>query len=169
MPSHTLLLVDDEEKILSSLKRVFTLAGPKYNCFYAASANEAYDIASRKKIDLLLTDYHMPEESGVELVQKIGALYPDVICMILSGKSDFKMAIEIINKAVVYKFIPKPWDDAELLQTIAGALRERDLTRENRRLQMQMKKMMHVVNEIEKSHPGITNLRHDEDGAIIID
>lgn len=169
MVSYTLLLVDDDEQILSSLKRVFAIAKDKYICLYAASASEAYEVALQQKVDLLLTDYRMPGETGVDLIQKVCSLYPDAVCIILSGRADFQMAIDIINKAVVYKFIPKPWNDAELLQTISGALRERDLTQENRRLQMQMKKMMHVVDEIERIHPGITELNLAEDGAIIIE
>ncbi|MBN1556411.1 MAG: response regulator [Phycisphaerae bacterium] len=169
MSTYTLILVDDDAKVLSSLKRMFTLAQTPYTCFFAASAKEAYDIATRRKIDLILTDYQMPRESGVDLIRKVSRLYPDVVCMILSGKTDFTMAVEIINQAVVHKFIAKPWNDAELLQTIAGALRERDLTRENRNLRMQMKKMMQVIQEMESSHPGITKLERDIDGAIIID
>lgn len=168
LPYH-LLLVDDDEKNLSSLKRVFAVAGNTYSCQTAASAEEAYQIASREKIDLLLTDYSMPGQTGADLAQKVSFLYPEAVCIILSGRDDFKMAVDIINKAVVYKFISKPWNDAELLQTVSGALRERDLARENRNLQVQMKKMMRVIDDLERENPGITELRRDTDGSIIID
>ena len=167
MKTRVVLVVDDEKNQREMLVGYLSKVG--YHAIGCSSGIEAIRAIKDMAVDFVLTDYQMPRESGVELIRKISRLYPDVVCMVLSGKSDFEMAVEIINQAVVHKFIAKPWNDAELLQTIAGALRERDLTLENRSLRVQMKKMMQVVNKIENAHPGITKLEKDLDGAIIID
>ena len=129
-----ILIVDDEENVLNSLKRI--LKHENYDTFLAHDAMEALNLLEHEKIDLVLADYLMPEMTGNELLDRIRVLYPDTFRLVLSGKADLNNAIEAINKGQIYRFITKPWHDEELKLIVRQALElkhAKDLARENER------------------------------------
>ena len=86
-----LLVVDDEPNILSSLKRC--LVKTPFEVFMANSAQEGLAIMQEHKIQVVLSDFRMPQMSGAEFLEQIKQHHPDVISMVLSGFADFDSAI----------------------------------------------------------------------------
>lgn len=130
--THTLLLVDDEENILNSLKRLLRDDG--YRIFAATSAKEGLDILKQEPVSLIISDQRMPRMTGSEFLAIARKTAPDTIRVMLTGYADMDAAMDAINKGNVYRFITKPWDDNDLLVTIRQALKQYELVLENRRL-----------------------------------
>ncbi|MEO8802259.1 MAG: EAL domain-containing protein [Rudaea sp.] len=117
----TLLLVDDEENILSAVNRVLRRDG--YRIFTANSAEEAFDILARNEVEVILSDQRMPGVSGTEFLSKVKDMYPRTVRIMLSGYTDLNAVTEAINRGSIYKFLIKPWDDEDLRAQIRAAFR----------------------------------------------
>ena len=131
--THSLLLVDDEENILNSLKR--TLRKEQYRIITAQSGMEGLSVIDREKISLVLSDHRMPGMEGVEFLNEVRLKSPDTIRMMLTGYADMQSVMNAINHGEVYRFITKPWDDEEIRFIVRDALRHYDLIDENKALQ----------------------------------
>ena len=103
----TVLFVDDEEKVLKSLKRGF-LDEP-YKKLFAISGKEALEILEKNEIYVIVTDMRMPEMNGLELLKIVKEKYPDVVRMVLSGYTQISTLLTAINQGEIFKFITKPW------------------------------------------------------------
>ncbi len=128
----TLLLVDDEENILSALKRLFRRDG--YRILIANSAADGLQRLAEEEVDVIVSDQRMPGMTGVEFLHRAKALYPDTLRMVLSGYTELQSIIDAINEGAIYKFLTKPWDDERLRGHVAEAFRQKELADENRRL-----------------------------------
>lgn len=117
----TLLIVDDETSILSSMRRLLRRDG--YDIFTAANAYEGLDVLARHDIQVILSDQRMPEMSGTEFLSRARDLYPDTIRIVLSGYTDLETISDAINRGAIYKFLTKPWDDEALRDSIREAFR----------------------------------------------
>ena len=112
--------MDDDDDLRMLLRAL--LEGDGYQVFSCCDASRALKVfASRGDIDLLLTDFEMPQMSGVELGQKITAVKPDLPVLILSGAMlpDHVLATIAANR---WELTAKPCDVPMLLQTIANRL-----------------------------------------------
>jgi len=108
----TLLLVDDETSILTSLTRLLRREG--YKILTAGSAREGFELLATHKVQVIVSDQRMPEMSGTEFLSRVRDLYPDTIRMVLSGYTEFNSVSDAINRGAIYKFLTKPWDDETL-------------------------------------------------------
>jgi FixJ family two-component response regulator len=117
----TLLLLDDEENVLSSLKRL--LRQDNYRVFTATSVHAAFEILASHKVGVIVSDQRMPQVTGVEFLRRVRELYPDSVRMILSGYTDLDSITEAINQGAVYRFLMKPWEDRLLRAHIGEAFR----------------------------------------------
>lgn len=134
--SRTLLLVDDEEHILASLKRLLRRDG--YTIVTACGAAEGLKRLAECDVDVIVSDQRMPGMTGVEFLRRAKELYPDTIRMVLSGYTELQSIIDAINEGAIYKFLTKPWDDALLRGHVAEAFRQKAMADENRRLARQV-------------------------------
>jgi PAS domain S-box-containing protein/diguanylate cyclase (GGDEF)-like protein len=134
--TRTLLLVDDEENILSSLKRLLRRDG--YHIVTATSAAEGLQRLAEHEVDVIISDQRMPGMTGVEFLRRAKVVYPDTIRMVLSGYTELQSIIDAVNEGAIYKFLTKPWDDERLREHVAEAFRQKDLADENRRLSRQV-------------------------------
>lgn len=165
MKNHTILIVDDEENILRSLKRIFK--EQKYTVYTAISGFEAISLLKKTNVDLIISDQKMPGMDGIELFEKIIDDYPDLIKILITGHAELNDAIRAVNSGNVYKFTLKPWNNEELLLMIKRALEQRDLIIENRTLTDELKLRDSIITKLEKDYPGITKTA--EDGVYNID
>jgi diguanylate cyclase (GGDEF)-like protein/PAS domain S-box-containing protein len=129
----TLLLLDDEENILSSLKRL--LRRDHYRIFTALNAQAAFEILANHKVGVIVSDQRMPGVTGVEFLRRVKELYPGSVRMVLSGFTDLESVTEAINQGAIYRFLTKPWDDALLRAHIGQAFRRYASRQENDRAQ----------------------------------
>ena len=131
--SATLLFVDDEANILSSLRRLFRPEG--YQIITATSAKEGLEILALGGVDLVISDMRMPEMDGAHFLEIVSEQWPDVIRILLTGYADISSAIHAINKGKIYKYISKPWEDNDIKSTVHQALERQQLLAERDRLQ----------------------------------
>ncbi|WP_298234488.1 EAL domain-containing protein [uncultured Azohydromonas sp.] len=134
--TRTLLLVDDETNILSSLKRLLRRDG--YTIVTAASAAEGLQRLAECEVDVIVSDQRMPGLTGVEFLRRAKDLYPNTIRMVLSGYTELQSIIDAINEGAIYKFLTKPWDDGLLRGHVAEAFRQKEMADENQRLARQV-------------------------------
>jgi response regulator RpfG family c-di-GMP phosphodiesterase len=121
LPSNAnLLLVDDEENILRSLKRI--LRKEPYDISTATSGEEALALLNEQKFDLVISDARMPGMDGPTLLSEIKKKWPWCIRILLTGYADINSTIKAINEGQIYRYISKPWDDEELKLVIRQAL-----------------------------------------------
>jgi len=130
--TRTLLLVDDEASILSSLKRLFRRDG--YRILTATSGTEGLALLAEQAVDVILSDQRMPGMTGIDFLREARRLHPHTVRITLSGYTDLQSIIEAVNEGAVYKFLTKPWDDDRLRDHVAQAFEQSELVAENRRL-----------------------------------
>lgn len=114
-PRLTLLLVDDEEKILESLTEL--LKG-RFDVVTAKSGDRALALFAEKRPHLVLCDQRMPGRSGIEILREIKELEPGTIRMLITGYSDIDVVIEALNDEILHRYITKPWVNEELLEVV---------------------------------------------------
>jgi len=119
MEKRTVLFVDDEEKILTSLKR--GLLDEPYKTLFANSGKEALEILQRSEVHVIVTDMRMPEMGGLELLKIVKNDYPHIIRMVLSGYTQVSTVLTAINQGEIFRFITKPW---KLEEEFKPAVRE---------------------------------------------
>jgi DNA-binding NtrC family response regulator len=129
--SFSLLLVDDEPKILSSLKRLFRNA--PYQIHTADNGMAAMEILARKPIDAALVDLKMPEMDGMQLLEKIKAERPAVHVVMLTGYGGVKKAVEAIKRGAA-DFLQKPLESETIDARINQIYHMWRLEQENKRL-----------------------------------
>jgi len=128
----TLLFVDDEPSILSSLKRLFRPHG--YRIFTAEGGQAGLEILKNEHIDLVISDMRMPVMDGAHFLEQVRLNSPETIRILLTGYADMESTIAAINKGQIYRYINKPWDDNEIVLIVREALERRRLEQENSRL-----------------------------------
>jgi len=131
--SLTLLFVDDESNILSSLKRLFRQFG--YRIFTAESGALGLQILEKEAVDLVISDMRMPEMNGAQFLEKVREKWPQTVRILLTGYAEVDATIDAINKGQIYRYVSKPWDDTEIVTTVKQALEQKILAREKQRLE----------------------------------
>lgn len=145
---YTILLVDDEENVVSALRRVFRQEN--YRVLTASNGQEALDLLTKETCQLIISDYMMPIMSGAELLRKVKGLYPEMIRIMLTGHADTDAVMSAIKEGAVYKFILKPWNDDDLRITVALALEQYDLLQSLVTLQKQNRDRAKEINTLSK-------------------
>ena len=119
------------------------------------------------QFDLLVSDYRMPEMSGVEFLARSIASHPNTPRVIVSGFADRDAIIAAINEAQLTRFIEKPWVDAELQRIVVAIL-----TSQGGRIAGKFAAEASAQQErdrLEQESPGITEVDWNPDGSISID
>lgn len=132
-PAPAVLCVDDEPNILAALKR--TLRSDGYRVLTAGSGREALEIMLVEPIDIVLSDMRMPGMDGAELLEEVHARSPGSIRILLTGHTDTSAAVAAINRGRIFRYLTKPWDDAELRATVRQGFEIRHLECERQRLE----------------------------------
>jgi two-component system, NtrC family, nitrogen regulation response regulator NtrX len=118
--SSTILIVDDEENIRSSLVRIFQFEG--YECQTAGSVSEALKALGTFTPDLAMLDVHLPDGNGLELLELIKKKHSQVPVIVMSGQGTIDIALEAIRKGA-QDFLEKPLSTDRVLITVANALK----------------------------------------------
>ncbi|MBU8871304.1 MAG: response regulator [Gemmatimonadales bacterium] len=149
----SVLFVDDEAHILTSLKRL--LRKESYRIFTADSGEAGLDILSENEIQMVVSDHRMPGMSGTQFLQKVKENYPDTIRAVLSGYAEASAIVDAINEGEVHRFIGKPWNDDDLKGTVRQGLEHFHILEENRELQkqsaLQLEQLAQLNQSLEKS------------------
>jgi response regulator RpfG family c-di-GMP phosphodiesterase len=127
MTSETILLVDDEANVLSSLSR--TLFEEDFGeILTAQNGTEAIEIIEKKvSPNLIISDYHMPGMNGIDLLVKIREILPDATRILLTGAADLDMALNAVNKGNVFRFLVKPCPTDVFIGSVRDGIRYNQL------------------------------------------
>jgi len=123
----TILLVDDEESILNSLRRL--LRGQPFDVVLAGSGAQALEIMAAQPIDLVMSDARMPGMDGAQLLAEVHRLYPATSRILLTGYADLPTIVKAINEGQIHRYISKPWNDEELQLVLRQTLEHQRLER----------------------------------------
>ncbi|QXI16819.1 HD domain-containing phosphohydrolase [Pseudomonas hamedanensis] len=127
------LLVDDEESILNSLRRL--LRGQPYDVLLATSGAQALEILAQQPVDLVMSDARMPNMDGASLLAQVRQRWPATMRIMLTGYADPTAIIKAINDGQIHRYISKPWNDEELLVILRQSLEHQHSERERQRLE----------------------------------
>lgn len=115
----TLLLVDDEERILRSLKLVFR---GLYNVLTTTDPQQAIQWVKEQSVQVIISDQRMPQMQGSDLLREIKRHSPATMRLLLTGYSDLNAIISSINEGEIFRFINKPWNQQDIKDTVATAM-----------------------------------------------
>ena len=124
------LCLDDEESVVSALRRV--LRTSHYEVIGFTSASDALKYLEANEVDLIISDMRMPEMSGDQFLAKAMTLSPNTVRILLTGYSDFDMTVNAINEGKIHRYMAKPWDNDDLLSTINQELIQKQRDDEKR-------------------------------------
>jgi two-component system, probable response regulator PhcQ len=173
-----LLLVDDENNVLSALERglLMRLRDTQVRIDRANDPTCALALASDRAFDVVISDYRMPQMSGVEFLTAFRKLQPDTVRLMLSASNDFDAVQCAVNQAEVFRYITKPWqlDELEAVVRLAFARREKMLEERRfadatRLVRGMMTPAEIEARRLEESEPGITHVRFTDDGSVLLD
>ena len=138
-----ILLVDDEEMILTSIKS-FLAVDSNYNLMtYTSPLKALEDLGTKiKSVDLVISDYLMPEMDGISFLAEVRKRFPLVPRVLLTGYADKENAIKAINNVGLYQYIEKPWNNDDLRLVIRNGLEKTVL----------LKQLEDKIREVEKVH-----------------
>ena len=121
-----LVIVDDEEMVLASLRSFLTLE-TDYEMLTFSSPLKALESIRENQVDLVISDYLMPEMTGIEFLLEVKKLQPYATRILLTGYADKENAIRAINEVNLYQYIEKPWSNDDLKLIIQNGLERRFL------------------------------------------
>ena len=136
MTEATILFVDDEAGVLHALKRL--LRKHSATILTAPGGAEGLDLMERHSVNVVVSDQRMPDMLGTEFLKEVRARYPDTVRCILSGYAEMESVVAAINDGNVYRFIGKPWDDAEIKNILSDCLSASEGLAEDRRAQVSL-------------------------------
>ncbi|MCK5456466.1 MAG: sigma-54-dependent Fis family transcriptional regulator, partial [Melioribacteraceae bacterium] len=135
MSELTILLIDDEEVQLASLKSF--LSRRNYNVLTAANGRIGLDLVKENAVDLILTDFRMPEMNGKEVLDEVKRINPEIDVVVMTAFGKLEEAIGIM-KSGAYDYLAKPIDLDELENLIKRVSEKKILQNENKLLREQL-------------------------------
>jgi diguanylate cyclase (GGDEF)-like protein/PAS domain S-box-containing protein len=129
-PERSILLVDDEPSILAALRRLLRREG--YNILAANGGAEGLELLATHKVGVVISDARMPEMSGAEFLGRVREMHPDTVRIMLSGYTDLEAVTSAVNRGELFRFLAKPWNDGDLLDTVRDAFRHYEIRRAHR-------------------------------------
>ena len=146
----TIVIVDDEEMVLTSLNSFLNLE-TEYTVKTFTSVSDALEFIRNNDIDLVISDYLMPEMDGISFLARVKEFKPQVPRIILTGYADKENAIKPINDVGLFQYIEKPWDNNDLLIVLRNGLDRQKL----------MKKLDEKIAEINKAYAELQGLQNE--------
>ena len=170
-----ILLVDDDENILSALKRLFN-AEKDWHLTVSNSPNQALELVAKEQFEVIISDYKMPGMNGVEFLVFSKETNPNAKRILLSGETGFKGLVNAVNKAWIFRYISKPVDSIVLKNTIENALYVADIENENKQLadtvrqqQEEIEKKDALLAQFKSEHPLLNEVKRGPDDEIYLE
>jgi len=145
-----IVLVDDEEMVLTSLRSILSLE-TDYDVKTFLGAKDALSFIEGNDCDLVISDYLMPEMDGITFLARVRDIKPEIPRIILTGYADKENAIKAINEVGLYQYIEKPWDNEDLMIIIRNGLEKQKL----------LKKLQEKIQEINVAYGDLQSLQKE--------
>ncbi|MCG8634042.1 MAG: response regulator [Desulfobacterales bacterium] len=152
---HIVLIVDDEEQVGRAVGRLMKQVGVKYVYMDSGEAGLERIKTAGTPFSLVISDQRMPGMNGSEFLEKAKEAAPDTIRFLLTGYADVDAVTQAVNKGSIHRYIAKPWNKKEFIETVKTGLEQYELIVENDRLfklaKAQNTKLYTVNTELKKS------------------
>jgi DNA-binding NtrC family response regulator len=146
----TVVIVDDEEMVLTSLSTFLTLE-TDYQVMTFTSAGDALKFIDSNDVDLVVSDFLMPEMDGISFLAEVRRLRPQVPRIILTGYADKENAIKAINEVGLFQYIEKPWDNDDLRLIVRNGIEKKRL----------LEKLDSKVSEINQAYSDLQTIQQE--------
>ena len=143
-----LLIVDDEEMVLTSIRAFLTIEG-NYHIDCCTDPRQALEHLRQNSLDLVIADFLMPNMNGIDFLTQVKALQPEATRILLTGYADKESAVKAINQVGLFQYIEKPWDNSQLLLIIRNGLEKRFL----------VKRLREKISELDEAHGGLKEVQ----------
>ena len=143
----TIVIVDDEEMVLTSLSSFLNLE-TEYKVESFTNPEKALEYVKTSEVDIVLSDYLMPEMDGISFLHEVRKVKPNVPRIILTGYADKENAIKAINEVGLFQYIEKPWDNDDLLIILRNGIERRQL----------MTKLAEKISEINSAYGDLQSM-----------
>ncbi len=144
------IIVDDEEMVLTSLESFLTLE-TDWDVRTFTDPQEALEHIRSTNVDMVISDYLMPDMDGITFLGKVRNLKPEVPRIILTGYSDKENAIKAINEVGLFQYVEKPWDNDRLRIIIRNGLEKQQL----------LKSLREKIDQINKAQSDLQGIQQD--------
>jgi DNA-binding NtrC family response regulator len=146
----TIVIVDDEDMVLTSINSFLSLE-THYEVKTFVSVKEALEYIRKGRVDLVISDYLMPEMDGISFLAEVRDIKPEVPRIILTGYADKENAIKAINNVGLFQYIEKPWDNDDLLIILRNGLEKQKL----------MTRLNEKIKEINSAYAELQDLQNE--------
>ena len=144
-----LLCLDDEPDNLDALERIFRR---KYNVLKASTPEEAFNVLDNQPdLAVIISDQRMPLITGVEFLEKSIVSHPDTVRILLTGYTDIDSVIGAVNKGQIYRYLTKPWDPIDLLNTVDQGYEKFNLKSELKEKNKALEKALEDLRSLDKA------------------
>lgn len=141
-----ILLIEDEEAIRRVLKKILLEEDASNDVHEAADGKQAIAVFGDGAWDLVFCDIKMPHMDGVEVLEKMMAVNPEIPVIMISGHGDINTAVDCLKKGA-FDYLPKPPDLNRLLSTVRHALEKKTLVQEVKTLKKKVSKKYTMIGE----------------------
>jgi len=146
----SILLVDDEESMVEWLSLLLEQNGYAVTSFSHPEAALAW--ASENTVHVLVSDIKMPAMSGLDLFSRLREIYPDIAGILMTAFSSVDTAVKAVRKGAS-DYLIKPFKTDQMLAAIEKAIREKNITAENRSLKQKLNKEYNFQGIVGRSEP----------------
>ncbi len=141
-----ILIIEDEAAIRRVLTKIISEENDQYQVEGAEDGLKGLEIVKKTDFDLILCDIKMPKMDGVEVLEKVRELKPEIPVIMISGHGDLDTAVNTMRLGA-FDYISKPPDLNRLLNTVRNALDRKELVVENKRLKKKVSKKYDMIGE----------------------
>jgi DNA-binding NtrC family response regulator len=141
-----ILIIEDEASIRRVLTKILSEENEAYQVDEAEDGSLGYEKIAQNDYDLVLCDIKMPKMDGVELLQAVKKIKPEIPIVMISGHGDMETAIQTMRLGA-FDYISKPPDLNRLLNTVRNALDKKQLVVENKILKKIVSKNYEMIGE----------------------
>ncbi len=146
----SIVIVDDEDMVLTSLSSFLALE-TEYDVSTFTSAKEALKYIHGNEVDLVISDYLMPEMDGISFLAEVRKINPKIPRIILTGYADKENAIKAIKEVGRFQYIEKPWETEDLRIIIRNGVEKNEL----------LKRLEEKIGEISKAYADLQGIQKD--------
>jgi CheY-like chemotaxis protein len=138
--NNLVLVVDDEPLNLQVFDYNF---GRDFSLSFANNAEEALAILREERVAVIVADHRMPGMQGLDLLSWVAEHRPQTVRLLLTAHTDITLLLDAVNRGILFRYLPKPWDADGMRQDIMLAIQRHLLEDENARLRAAAEKNPH--------------------------
>src|ERR1700722_2369640 len=143
----TVVVVDDESTVVASLKAFLEL-NAEFEVQTFTDPAESETFFQSHPVDVAVSDYRMPQMSGLELLERLKEIQPECSRVLLTSRADADSAIDAINQVSLFQYLEKPWDNEQLLLVVRSGIERSRLLRD----------LSEKVHELDSVHSTLKNV-----------